>query len=82
MHTKLFLFPGAIEATEQYLIPPGTEAKSNLRIHAFFDKARLLENISDDGDAEFTAVGRFVSGKYFYGIGTVRIINLQQDEAQ
>ena len=82
VHKKLIIFPGAIEAAEQYLIPPGREAKSNVRIHAVFDKVELLANAPDDGDVEFTAIGRFVSGKYFYGTGTVRIISPQKDEAQ
>jgi hypothetical protein len=82
VHTKLIIFPGAIEAAEQHLIPPGSEAQSNARIHAFFDKAELLEAMPDNGDVEFTAIGRFVSGKYFYGIGTVRIINPHEDKTQ
>ena len=82
VHKKLIIFPGAIKAAEQYLIPPGREAQSNVRIHAVFDKAEPLANVPDDGDVEFTAIGRFVSGKYFYGTGTVRIISPHEDEAQ
>jgi parallel beta-helix repeat protein/predicted outer membrane repeat protein len=82
VHTKLLIFPGAIESAEQHLIPPGREAQSNVRIHAVFDKAELLEVMPDNGDVEFTAIGRFVSGKYFYGTGTVRIISPHEDEAQ
>jgi len=82
VHKKLIIFPGAVEAAEQYLIPPGREAKSNVRIHAVFDKVKLLANVPDDGDVEFAAIGRFVSGKYFYGTGTVRIISPQKEQTQ
>jgi subtilisin family serine protease len=82
IHEKLIIFPGAIEAAEQRLIPPGWEAQSNVRIHAIFDKAELLEVMPDDGDVEVIAIGRFVSGKFFYGTGTVRIISPNEDEAQ
>jgi parallel beta-helix repeat protein len=82
MHKKVIIFPGAIETAEQHLIPPGREAQSNVRIHAVFDKVELLANVPDDGDVEFTAIGRLVSGKYFYDTGTVRIISPQKDEVQ
>jgi len=82
IHEKLIIFPGAIKAAEQRLIPPGWEAQSNVRIHAVFNKAELLEAMPDNGDVEVIAIGRFVSGKFFYGTGTVRIISPHEDEAQ
>jgi len=70
----LVLYPGAIEAVSQSVIPQGKPAQSNVRIVAVFDKADLLAATPDNGNVELIVVGRFISGEYFYGTDTVRII--------
>lgn len=89
-YEPLILYPGAIEAAEQYIIPPSEEAKSNVRIHAVFDKAELVaplvlfakQSSGDNSDVELTVVGRFLSGEYFYGTDEIRIIGPCDDEEQ
>jgi hypothetical protein len=76
----LVLYPGAIEADRQRLIPPSIEAKSNTRIHAVFDKAELFGIAGDNSDVELTVIGRFSTGQYFYGTDTIRIISPLDDE--
>jgi hypothetical protein len=53
-------------------------AKSEVRIHAVFDKAGLLSAAPGDGDIEVTVIGRFMSGRYFYCTDQVGIINSQR----
>jgi subtilisin family serine protease len=89
-YEPLVLYPGTIEATEQYFIPPSEEAKSNVRIHAVFDKAELVaqfghfakQSSQNNADVELTVIGRFVSGEYFYDTDTVRVISPADDEEQ
>ena len=81
-YEPLVLYPGAIEATEQHLIPPSIEAKSNTRIHAVFDKAELITAVTENGNVELTVAGRFVTGKFFYGTDTIRIISPYDDQEQ
>jgi len=76
----LVLYPGAIEADRQRLIPPSIEAKSDARIHGVFDKAKLLAVAGDNGEIELTVIGRFATGQYFYGTDTIRIISPLGDE--
>lgn len=73
-YEPLVLFPGAIEAAGQSIIPSGKPAQSNVRIVAVFHKAELLAAMPDNGDVEVTIVGRFISGEYFYGTDKIRII--------
>jgi hypothetical protein len=74
-YEPLVLYPGAIEATRQNLIPPSMEAKSNTRIHAVFNTTELFAAADDNGDIQLTVTGRFNTGKYFYGTDTIRIIS-------
>ncbi len=78
-YEPLLLYPGAIEAASQYIIPSDARAQSNVRILAVFDKADLLTTIPDDGNVELTAVGRFISGQCFYGTDTIKIIDRKDD---
>ncbi|HIJ53341.1 MAG TPA: hypothetical protein HPP66_09330 [Planctomycetes bacterium] len=71
----LVLFPGAIEAVSQSIIPSGKPAQSNVRIVAVFDKAESLSGVPDNGDVELTVVGRFNTGEYFYSTDKIRIIS-------
>jgi hypothetical protein len=79
-YEPLVFYPGAIKAAEQYIIPPAVQAKSNVRIHAFFDKDEMLADVPNEGDLEVTVIGRFVSGKYFYSTDKIRIISTCDDE--
>ena len=72
MSEPLVLYPGGIEADEQKLLPDKT-ADDSVRIRAVFDRAELLAVTPDNGDVEVIVVGRFISGLYFYGTGTVTI---------
>ncbi len=81
-YEPLVLHPGAIKSIRQNLIPPSIEAKSNTRIHAVFDKTKLLAATGDNGDIELTATGRFNTGKYFYGTDTIRIISPWNEQEQ
>jgi parallel beta-helix repeat protein len=74
-YEPLVLYPGAIEAVRQRLIPPSIEAKSNTSIHAVFDKGELFAVAGDNGDIELTVIGRFGTGEYFYGTDNIRIIS-------
>jgi len=76
----LVLYPGAIKAANQYVIPSGARAQSNVRILAVFDKADLLAALPDNGNVELTIVGRFISGQYFYGTDKIRIIGYSDDD--
>jgi len=73
VYGPLVLYPGAIEAAGQYLIPPARPAQSDLRIHAVFDKAELLGVTPDNTDVQITVIGRFSTGEYFYDTDTVRV---------
>ncbi len=126
-YVPLVLYPGAIEATKQYVIQPrrrvpplggARRVRSNVRIFAVFDRAELLAALETSlfearqGSAlprlasgrfpefltglaatpdnpppggwqiELTVIGRFVSGEYFYGTDTVRVISPGDDEEQ
>jgi hypothetical protein len=79
-HEPLVLYPGAIEATNQYIFPSGARAQSNVRILALFDKADLLTTLPDNGNVELTAVGRFISDQCFYGTDTIKIIDRKNND--
>ncbi|GAJ05213.1 unnamed protein product, partial [marine sediment metagenome] len=78
-YEPLLLYPGAIEAASQYIIPSGRKAQGNAKILAVFDKADLLTALPDDGSVELTIVGRFISGQCFYGTDTIKIIDRKND---
>jgi parallel beta-helix repeat protein len=73
IYESLLLYPGSIEAGEQNIIPLGSGAQSNVKIHALFDTADLLAAMADNGDIEVTIIGRFKTGQYFYSTDTVTI---------
>jgi len=78
-YKPLVLYPGAIEAASQSVIPPGRRTQGNVRILAVFDKADLLTALPDNGNVELTIVGRFITGQYFYGADKIRIISYSDD---
>jgi carboxypeptidase D len=44
------------------------------RVFALFDKAELMDIVSDNGSVELTVVGRLESGQYISGSNVVRVI--------
>ena len=80
VYQPLVLYPGAIEAADQSVIPPDGRTQGNVKILAVFDKADLLTAIPDNGNVELTIVGRFISGRYFYGTDKIRIISYSDDD--
>ena len=74
----LVLLPGDIKAVEQKIMPKDGGELSKLRIRAVFYKAELLEAIPDNGEADVTIIGRFISGRHFYGTDIIRIISSQK----
>jgi hypothetical protein len=70
----LLLYPGGIEALEQYVIQHRRGEVLHTSIFAFFDKASLMDAASENGRVELQVVGRLKAGRYFYGTDTVEII--------
>jgi hypothetical protein len=77
MDEPLMLFhddgPYYIEATCQRIFVLG---RGRMIIFGYFSKYDVMADIHEDGLMDFMVVGRFASGRYFYGIDTVRIISL------
>lgn len=72
---KLLLYPGAIEASKQNILSCCNDGHQRLAITAFFDKSALLDSISSNGPVRLDVVGRLVTGQYFFGQNTIRIID-------
>lgn len=75
IYEPFVLYPGEIEANSQFCVPTGQTDRSNVKIYAVFDKAKLLAAIQDNEHSEITVVGLLKSGEYFYCTDNVRIIN-------
>jgi uncharacterized membrane protein len=73
---KLLLYPGEIEAVQQYILPYCANGLKGVSIFAFFDKDELLDAVDQTGQVQLDVVGQLKTGQYFYGSDTVRIINL------
>lgn len=71
----LLLYPGEIEATYQRAIQWRRRGTPVTNIFALFSKAELMQAVPDDGEVELQVVDQLVSGQYFYGTDTVRIIS-------
>lgn len=68
----LLLYPGEIEADSiRVLTNPRTQS---VIICAAFDKDELLDDINDSGQIELMAVGRLITGQYFFGTGNITVI--------
>ncbi|MHC4462824.1 MAG: choice-of-anchor D domain-containing protein [Planctomycetota bacterium] len=76
----LLLYPGGIEALNQYVIQHRRGEAGGMNIFAFFNKASLMDAVGDDGGVELQVVGRLKVGRYFYGTDTVRIIGHKDDD--
>jgi len=69
----ILLYPGEIEAVNQYVIEHGRTGHKRTSVLAFFKKAELMDAVADNGQVEVEAVGSLTSGRYFYGSDTVLI---------
>jgi len=69
----ILLWPGEIEAVNQYVIEHGPADNKRTSVLAFFGKAELMDAVVDNGEVEVEAVGSLTSGRYFYGSDTVLI---------
>jgi hypothetical protein len=71
----LLLYPGGIEALNQYVIQHRRGEAQGTNIFAFFDKTSLMDAVGENGRVELQVVGRLKAGRYFYGTDTVEIID-------
>jgi hypothetical protein len=72
---KLRLYPGDIEASWQNISRSWNSRAERAGMMAFFDKGSLLDAVSDNGPVKVSVAGRLVTGQYFFGQNTVRIID-------
>ena len=78
MDEPLILFPGdsyGIEAISRRIVQRSRRGSTSVSIFAFFSKDEVTAAVPEDGPVDMMVIGRFVSGQYFYGIDTVRIIS-------
>jgi len=71
----LLLYPGSIAASNQRVTHSHSQADVRTSIFALFDKAALMDAVTDDGPVELQVVGRLMTGQYFYGCDTVTVIH-------
>jgi hypothetical protein len=71
----LLLYPGSIAASNQRATRSHSQADVRTSIFALFDKAALMDAVTDDGPLELQVVGRLMTGQYFYGCDTVNVIH-------
>jgi hypothetical protein len=71
---KLLLYPGGIEAQTQNVVQWGDDSVQQTAILATFDRSAFTDAIKADGIVNLSVVGRFTTGRYFFGRDTVRII--------
>jgi predicted outer membrane repeat protein len=70
---KISLYPGGIEAVNQYVLPNYTNRSKSCFIFAFFDRDDVLESIGGNGFVKVYAVGQLKTGQNFYGSSTIII---------
>lgn len=76
----LVLYPGDIEAMNQYIIESHSASTLCVRVFAFFDKAELTDAVTDNGSVQLQTVGQLKTGRYFYGTDTVEIIDYKESD--
>jgi hypothetical protein len=74
-NTKLLLYPGEIEAVQQYIWPDYANGIRHVSILAIFDRDELLDTVDQAGQVQVDVVGQLKTGQYFFGKDTIRIIN-------
>ncbi|HIJ51934.1 MAG TPA: S8 family serine peptidase [Planctomycetes bacterium] len=72
----LLLYPGGVEAIYQYVIQSRRRGAQRTSILAFFDKAKLMEAVPDNGIVELQVVGQLTTGRCFYGTDTIRFFSV------
>lgn len=68
------LYPGAIKSVHQYAVEYEDEGTVRTNVFAFFDKAKLLAAVPENGKLRLHVVGRLETGQYYYGTYWVNII--------
>ena len=74
-NVPLTLYPGDIEASRQFIFENKRRDRTNTSILAFFNKQDLMDAVPDNGQVQLEVVGQLVTGRYFFGQRTIRIIN-------
>ena len=70
----LRLYPGGIEAEHQRFFRYGKPGHSLTIAFAFFDRQQVIDALEGPGKVEVSVVGRFLTGRVFYGSDTIKII--------
>jgi hypothetical protein len=70
----LRLYPGGIEAEHQRFFRYGRPDRSYTIALALFDKQQVIDALEGPGKVEVSVVGRFLTGRYFFGSDTIKII--------
>ena len=75
----LMLFPGdnldGIEAISQRIVSWYRRGTLRVSVFASSPKDEVTAAVPEDGPVEMMVIGRFMSGQYFYGLDTARIIS-------
>ncbi len=69
----LVMSPGAVEAAEQYVFQTTEWGRVRTTIYAFFEKARLMRAIRENGPVVLEVTGELKNGRPFYGVDVVTI---------
>jgi hypothetical protein len=70
----LRLYPAGIKAKYQQFVKYGKFSCSPTIALAFFDKQQVIDAL-DPGKVEVSVVGRFLTGRFFFGSDTIKIIS-------
>jgi hypothetical protein len=74
-NSKLLLYPGEIEAVQQYIWPYYANGVRHVSIFAIFDRNELLDTVEQPRRVQLDVVGQLKTGQYFFGQDNIRIIN-------
>ncbi len=72
---SLLLFPGGIEATNQYVFEYGRRGRRRTGIFAFFHKDDLIAAVPYNGRLRVQVLGCLTTGRHFYGSDSIKIIS-------
>ncbi|MBN2019480.1 MAG: hypothetical protein JW749_04575 [Sedimentisphaerales bacterium] len=72
---KLTLYPGGIEAVNQFVLPSYAYGVKSSVVFAYFDKDDVLDAIGGNRFVRVYAVGKLKTGQFYYGSNTIRIFN-------
>jgi len=71
----LLLYPGAIKAVHQYALEYDDAGTVRTNVFAFFEKAKLLAAVPENGKVQLHVVGRLKTGQYFFGTYWVNVVD-------